>query len=428
MRRSPVILGIVALALVWGCSSEQVTAPEGTVSEVGDSGQGMNNPGIVTLADLEAGMGAGEKLSGPDVAVTAFTASPSALLPGDLLTIQATVANLGSATAVGPFDVWIGVLNAGFEFARVTIDRLAPGEVRGGTVHFTLPIAKFATAYPPGTYTLYCTHNFGDSNPVNNYMLADVELTDTQTGAIQITVTPSGLNAPWTLTGAGGGTQSGSGSTLLTGLVPGDYTITWGDVAGYDTPTAETATLATGATLTFTGAYTSSGDQEALRMWFEYPDSFCTTAAFLDHVTAHIVYMNPSIPSTRGFECGYDVTLPGAKGAQINTNISVSFPVDVIDVGLDDPGAGTYNRIVGFNNPLATSSATVVATLDIFVLESDEIFITMRPAIPQSPPIDGNPKVVKEDFNLVSVPLGQAPGSPSLVINPAGPCPVISTK
>ena len=175
------------------------------------------------------------------------------------------------------------------------------------------------------------------------------------------------------------------------------------------------------AALTLLALPQGSYAQETLGMWFEQPDTSCTTAAFLDHVTAHIVYMNPSIPSTRGFECGYDATLPGAKGAQINTNISVSFPIDVIDVGLDDSGAGTYNRIVGFSTPLPTTSATIMCILDIFVLDAGQINILMRPAAPQSPPIDGNPKVVKEDFNLVSVPLAHASGSEAtLKINPVG--------
>lgn len=375
-----------------------------------------------------AGFGSGAKLSGPDVAVTAFTASPSALLPGDLLTIQATVSNLGSATATGPFDVWIGVLGTGFEFARVTFDRLAPGEVRGGTVNFTLPVAKFAIAYPPGTYTLYCTHGFGDSNPPNNYMLADVELTDSQTGNIQITVTPGGLAAPWTLAGPGGFLQSGSGSTLLMSLVAGDYTINWGDVAEYLTPAPETATLITGATLTVIGAYTLTGGQEALRMYFD-DMSFCTTAAFLDHVTAYIVYDNPTMSSVRGFECGLDVTVPG-KDSQINTSLTYTFPMPYTNVGTSNAAAGIYDIIVGYSDayPLPLTWDKTLATLDIFVLDAGEIDITLRASLPSSPPADGNPKVVKNDFTLLSVPVGQAPGSPSLVINPAGPCPVVSSK
>ncbi|PIV82005.1 hypothetical protein COW53_01200, partial [bacterium CG17_big_fil_post_rev_8_21_14_2_50_64_8] len=64
---------------------------------------------------------------------------------------------------------------------------------------------------------------------------------------------------------------------------------------------------------------------------------------------------------------------------------------------------------------------TIMCILDIFVLDAGQINILMRPAAPQSPPIDGNPKVVKEDFNLVSVPLAHASGSEAtLKINPVG--------
>jgi len=161
---------------------------------------------------------------------------------------------------------------------------------------------------------------------------------------------------------------------------------------------------------------------EALGMYFAANDSSCTTGAFLDHITAYIVYLNPQLPETRGFECGYDLTLPAAKGAAINTNISVSFPVSATDVGVDDSPNGNYNRIVGYSGPVATSGATIMATLDIFVLDAGQIDITMRPASPQSPPLDGNPKVVKGNFDLLSVPQSNASGSASLVINGATPC------
>ncbi len=188
------------------------------------------------------------------------------------------------------------------------------------------------------------------------------------------------------------------------------------------------------AALTLLALPQGSYAQETMRMFFNdnptdpLTDYSCTTGNFLDHITAYIIYQNPSLTQTRGFECGYDVTLPGAKGAAINTSITASFPLQATDVGVDNSTAGTYNRIVGFSDPLATSTNTVLATLDIFILDSGEIDITMRPADPQSPPLDGNPKVVKSDFNLQSVPMWYGEGSPALIINPTGACGVVENE
>ncbi len=423
MRRILTALCLTALALVWGCSTEQATNPELSHPDASVA----TGAAVVTLDDLKTGFGNEAALSGPDVAVLEFTVSSNVVLPGDVLTMQARVTNIGNSAAVGPFDVWIGVLDTGFEFARVTIDRLAAGESRSGVVNFTVPVADFAKAYPAGSYTLYCTHDFGDNNPTNNFMTQDVALRDYLPGNIQISVNPVGLEAPWTLDGPSGIHFTGTGSGLYTDLEPGDYTITWGDVPGYVTPAPETATLQQQETLDFTGTYVFVGVPDTMKMYFA-DWTACTTAGFLDHLTAYIVYENPSLTSVRGFECGYDVILPGAKGAQINTSITASFPVPSTDVGVDNSTAGTYNRIVGYSDPLPVSGNTVLATLDIFILDSGEIDISLRPADPQSPPLDGNPKVVKDDFNLFSVPVGYAPGSPALIINGGDPCGVVPGK
>ncbi len=76
------------------------------------------------------------------------------------------------------------------------------------------------------------------------------------TGRVVINPQPEGIEAPWELTGPDEDAHDGTGAAELTGRAPGDYTVVWGDVAGYDTPTGETKTLAAGETVTFTGAYT----------------------------------------------------------------------------------------------------------------------------------------------------------------------------
>jgi len=79
------------------------------------------------------------------------------------------------------------------------------------------------------------------------------------TGTIVIDPEPDALNAPWSLSGPGGYNNSGNGDLTLNDLDIGDYTITWGAVAGWITPPGEMQTLTAGATITFTGTYVEEG-------------------------------------------------------------------------------------------------------------------------------------------------------------------------
>jgi hypothetical protein len=62
-------------------------------------------------------------------------------------------------------------------------------------------------------------------------------------------------DAPWVLTGPDGYSESGTGDRTLTGLPPGDYTVTWGEVDGWSTPSSETLTVTGGSTVTYAGVY-----------------------------------------------------------------------------------------------------------------------------------------------------------------------------
>lgn len=77
-------------------------------------------------------------------------------------------------------------------------------------------------------------------------------------GDITITIDPNpdSINAPWTLTGPNSFSRSLRGDTVNGYLDPGEYTVTWGDVAGWEKPAPQTQTLA-GASITFTGTYYS---------------------------------------------------------------------------------------------------------------------------------------------------------------------------
>ncbi|MBE0567961.1 MAG: SUMF1/EgtB/PvdO family nonheme iron enzyme [Krumholzibacteria bacterium] len=79
------------------------------------------------------------------------------------------------------------------------------------------------------------------------------------TGTVVILPLPTGIDASWTLDLAVGGTETGAGSTTLDEQEPGNYTIHWGEVFGYQTPDDETLVLAAGESITFVGDYLPVG-------------------------------------------------------------------------------------------------------------------------------------------------------------------------
>jgi len=83
-------------------------------------------------------------------------------------------------------------------------------------------------------------------------------LQTTEAGSVAINPEPDSINAPWTITGPQSYNQSGNGDTMLPGLLPGEYTVSWEEVAGWDTPPAETQTLAPLGSLNFAGVYTQT--------------------------------------------------------------------------------------------------------------------------------------------------------------------------
>ena len=74
---------------------------------------------------------------------------------------------------------------------------------------------------------------------------------------------PDSINAPWTLTGPGGYSRSGTGGRTINidNPVSGDYTLTWGNVIGWTkpSPASSTLALAAGGTVTFAGTYIDAG-------------------------------------------------------------------------------------------------------------------------------------------------------------------------
>ena len=84
-----------------------------------------------------------------------------------------------------------------------------------------------------------------------------------QPGTVVVNASPDAPVCPWQLAGPSGYSHDGSGDETLTGRKAGDYTLTWGAVAGWDLPdpAMETLALAAGDSVTFDGTYTPSGPE-----------------------------------------------------------------------------------------------------------------------------------------------------------------------
>ncbi len=236
------------------------------------------------------------------------------------------------------------------------------------------------------------------------------------TGTVVVDPEPNVLNASWILTLPDGEVLNGSGDALQNNVATGTYTIFWLGVADYNTPPSETLVLAGDETIIFRGNYTPLAQNESLGLWFD-PDGTqsCMEASFFDHAPAYILYTDPSQANIRGFECGFDLTRAG--GAGFNTAVTITYPTPSTDVGTNDGSNGTYNIIVGYGVPVPTSSQTVVATLDIFYLDSEAIHFDLRPAIPASDD-SGMPIILKEDYSLLDVQIG----SPQATLALPGGC------
>ncbi|MDD5426224.1 MAG: fibrobacter succinogenes major paralogous domain-containing protein [candidate division Zixibacteria bacterium] len=76
------------------------------------------------------------------------------------------------------------------------------------------------------------------------------------TGIIVINPAPDNINASWTLTGPCDYNNISSGDDTLFNLNPGEYTITWGTVAGWTAPPVEVEYLPAQGVITFYGTYT----------------------------------------------------------------------------------------------------------------------------------------------------------------------------
>jgi hypothetical protein len=81
----------------------------------------------------------------------------------------------------------------------------------------------------------------------------DYELLPDPLGSIVIDPNPDAIEAPWQVTLPGGSVVSGAGDSTLVDMPMGEYTLTWGEVEGWETPSPASVTqiLAPGGTALF---------------------------------------------------------------------------------------------------------------------------------------------------------------------------------
>jgi hypothetical protein len=137
-------------------------------------------------------------------------------------------------------------------------------------------------------------------------------------------------------------------------------------------------------------------DPDMLGIYFDTAgDVVCAPGTFNSIQTAYVLYTKPSIPSTRGFECG--ISMARIDGTEI---LPIWFP-PTFPVPATNIGNGGY-IIVGYSTPVATSTATLMATISWFNLEMGEVDIFLGPSVPSSND-QGLPMVMAEDYSLLVV-------------------------
>lgn len=115
----------------------------------------------------------------------------------------------------------------------------------------TVLTLNISTSAQSGSHDIVI-RGIGDGQDHQRTIQLDVQAT---TGTININPDPNSINAPWTLTGYGACNGTGTGDLTFTNCPPGGYTLTWGNVAGWNKPFSETKTLLPGGTIILNGIY-----------------------------------------------------------------------------------------------------------------------------------------------------------------------------
>ncbi len=102
------------------------------------------------------------------------------------------------------------------------------------------------------------------------------------------------------------------------------------------------------------------------------------TANLMDHVILQVVAVCPSGAAIWGFQLGMDIS------GRSNTVLTPSFPFP-ITWEPDSLGPDFFSITVGFPEPLSVSSQTVLTSIDIFYLDSTDIYFRLTGPQPDGP-------------------------------------------
>lgn len=150
----------------------------------------------------------------------------------------------------------VGTINVTTNNATATFALTGPATYSGSGTSWMqndAPIGDYTITY--GAISGYDTPASATQTLVSG---GTITFTGTYTASVgTITVTTNNAAATFTITGPT--TYSGSGTSWTQNDAPiGTYTITFGEIPGYDTPATHDHTLNSGETITCTGTYTAS--------------------------------------------------------------------------------------------------------------------------------------------------------------------------
>lgn len=152
----------------------------------------------------------------------------------------------------------------------------------------------------------------------------------------------------------------------------------------------------------------ASDESNQLGFYFEPgAESNCVEAAPYVTVPVYLVLTEPDIDRLYGFEYGVSV-----EGSYLIQSVAMagSGPIDV--------GGSQDNHIVGLGAPLNINGATVLSTLQVFVMDQNLIRFDLHNSDPTSVPDAPNcPALLLEDDEIVAAALAVPPNLPSARIN-----------
>ena len=176
-------------------------------------------------------------------------------------------------------------------------------------------------------------------------------------------MTANVAGATFGITGATG--YGGTAPWSANSAPPGDYTIAWGNIAGYTTPSGETKTLAAGGTISFQGVYAPASPADRA-------PSVATRAA--------------SGTGTASVTLNGDLTDPGtAASVQVSFQWGLTAGYGNSTSPATTAGTGAFSRALSGLAPGSTYHFRAVAVGDGAAYGDDLTFTTgTAPAVPPS--------------------------------------------